>query len=154
MARQNTQLEAAGAEFLVLGHLLIEGIPAFKSYTNMRGYDLIAANADENLSSRIQVKSRWKSKAEGFIINNLECDFVVLALLNRGSKDGKIAPSPPEYFVIPVEVIAELPRTDGWGKITFSKFPELQSYRNRWNLIRARLELESGTAPADNPDAS
>jgi hypothetical protein len=31
MARLDTSLEAAGAEFLVLGHLLIEGIQAFKS---------------------------------------------------------------------------------------------------------------------------
>jgi hypothetical protein len=58
MARQNVQLEAAGAEFLVLGRLLIEGIPAFKSYTNTKGYDIIAANAYKNLSARIQVKSR------------------------------------------------------------------------------------------------
>ena len=75
MARQNTQLESAGAEFLVLGNLLIECIPAFKSYTNMKGYDLVAVNAEKNLSARIQVKSRWRSKAEGFIINNFESFF-------------------------------------------------------------------------------
>jgi hypothetical protein len=31
MARLDSSLESAGAEFLVLGHLLIEGIQAFKS---------------------------------------------------------------------------------------------------------------------------
>ena len=46
MARQNTQLESAGAEFLVLGNLLIEGIPALKSFTIMKGYDLFAVNAE------------------------------------------------------------------------------------------------------------
>jgi hypothetical protein len=127
MARQNTQLESAGAEFLVLGHLLIEGIPAFKSYTNMKGYDLVATNADKNLSVRIQVKSRWRTRAEGFIINNFECDFVVVALLNRGSKDKKAEIRPPEYFIIPVDRVCALPRTEGWGKVSRL----MQNYRTR-----------------------
>jgi len=70
MPRQNTQPESAGAEFLVLGQLPIEGIPAFKSYAKTKGYYLIAANADKNLSVRVQVKSRWRIGAEGFIIKN------------------------------------------------------------------------------------
>jgi len=139
-ARQDTQLESAGAEFLVLGNLLIEGIPAFKSYTNMKGYDLVAVNPEENKSARIQVKSRWKTKAEGFIIKNFDCDFVVVALLNRGSKDGKSDTRPPEYFVLPVEVAKGLPRTEGWGKVSFSKFPELNSYKDGWELIRKFLK--------------
>jgi hypothetical protein len=141
MARQNTQLESAGAEFLVLGTLLIEGIPAFKSYTNTKGYDLIAANADKNISVRIQVKSRWRNRAEGFIINNFDCDFVVLALLNRGSKKERVGVRPPEYFIIPVNIVLALPRTQGWGKVSFSKFPELQSFRGRWDLIRSALSM-------------
>ncbi len=140
MARQNTQLESAGAEFLVLGNLLVEGIPAFKSYTNMKGYDLIAVNPELNLSVRIQVKSRWRTKAEGFIIKNFECDFVVVALLNRGSKGGKSEAHSPEYFIFPVHVAEALPRTEGWGKVSFSKFPDLHSYRNRWDLIRQALK--------------
>jgi len=143
MARQDTQLQAAGAEFLVLGHLLIEGIPAFKSYTNMKGYDLVVVNPETNRSARIQVKSRWKSKAEGFIINNFDCDFVVIALLNRGSKDGKADTRPPEFFVLPVNVAMALPRTEGWGKVSFSKFPELHSYRDGWGQIRGFLDVSS-----------
>jgi hypothetical protein len=34
MARLDSSLEAPGAEFLVLSHLLVQGIQAFKSYTN------------------------------------------------------------------------------------------------------------------------
>ncbi len=143
MARQNTQLESAGAEFLVLGNLLIEGIPAFKSYTNMKGYDLVAVNAEKNISVRIQVKSRWRTKAEGFIIQNFECDFVVIALLNRGSKDGKTEASPPEYFILPVDIAQALPRTESWGKVRFSKFPELRSYHNRWELIQSALKMSA-----------
>ena len=78
MARQNTQLESAGAEFLVLGSLLIDGIPTFKSYTNMKGYDLVAVNAEKKLSVRIQVKSRWRTKAEGFIIQSFEFQIFIV----------------------------------------------------------------------------
>ena len=39
--RLNTKLEATGAEFLVLGQLLIRGMQAYKSYVNHPGYDLI-----------------------------------------------------------------------------------------------------------------
>lgn len=141
MAHQNTQLESAGAEFLVLSKLLIEGIPAFKTYTNMKGYDLIAANAEKNLSVRGQVKSRWRTNLGGFIIKNFDCDFVVVALLNRGSKDGKLESRPPEYFVIPVEAVRAVPRTDSWGKVSFSKFPDFQSYRERWDLICTALQM-------------
>jgi len=69
MARQNTQLESAGAEFLVLGNLLIEGIPAFKSYTNMKGYDLVAVNdrvKSTFTATKFQVKSTLAIKGGRF----------------------------------------------------------------------------------------
>jgi len=53
MARLNSSLENAGAEFLVLGHLLIEKMQAFKAYTNFPGYDIIATNAEKNVSCRV-----------------------------------------------------------------------------------------------------
>jgi hypothetical protein len=52
MARLDTSLELAGAEFWVLGHLLIEGIQAFKAYTNFPGYDIIATHPEKNRSCR------------------------------------------------------------------------------------------------------
>ncbi|MFN2366285.1 MAG: hypothetical protein ABR523_07480, partial [Desulfurivibrionaceae bacterium] len=82
--RRNTRLEAEGAEFLVLGRLLLEGIPTFKAYINYPGYDLSAVNADKNISAKIQVKSRYRTNWDGFIIKNLDSDFVVLVTLNRG----------------------------------------------------------------------
>lgn len=115
----------------------------------MKGYDLNATNPDRNLSVRVQVKSRWRTKAEGFIIKNFECDFVVIVLLNRGSKNGKADAKAPEYFVIPVAILAALPRTKGWGKISFSKFPELHYYRDRWDLIRNELKFGSVEAAVD-----
>lgn len=82
--RLDTKLEAEAAEFLVLGRLLLEKIATFKAYVNYPNYDLISANADMNTSARIQVKSRFRTDWDGFIIKNYDCDFVVLAILNRG----------------------------------------------------------------------
>jgi len=79
MPRQNTTLETEGAEFLVLGQLLIEGIPAYKTYTNLRGYDLVAIWPETNRVARIQVKSRWATTAPHFLIKNVdECDLCCL----------------------------------------------------------------------------
>ena len=139
MPRQNTQLESEGAEFLVLGQLLIQGIPAYKTYTNMPGYDVVATNPERNRSARIQIKSRWKTKAEGFIIKNFDCDFVVIVKLNRGSRDGKAGIFPPEYFVLPVDNAKALPRTEGWGKVSFSSIAELNSHQDNWDVIRVFL---------------
>jgi len=141
MPRQDTRIESEGAEFLVLSQLLIAGIPTFKSYTNTPGYDLVATNPGKNSAARLSVKSRWKTGAEGFIIKNFDCDFVVIAKLNRGSKDGRSKVLPPEFFVFPVEVARAIPRTAGWGKVSFSKIPELETYRDRWDLIRDFLDV-------------
>ena len=39
-------MESEGAEFLVLGHLLIEGVHCYKAYVNFPGYDLTAVKSD------------------------------------------------------------------------------------------------------------
>lgn len=136
MPRQNTRIESEGAEFLVLGQLLISGIPTYKSYTNMPGYDLIATNPANNSAARISVKSRWKTKAEGFIIKSFDCDFVVIVKLNRGSKDRPATDvRPPEFFVLPVDVVRAVPRTAGWGKVAFRNIPDLDGYRDAWHRI-------------------
>jgi len=140
MARQDTRLESQGAEFLVLGQLLIHKISAYKTYTNMPGYDVIAVNPEKNTSVKIQVKSRWPTKAEGFPIKNFECDFVVVVLLNRGSKDGKKNVFPPDYFVIPVAVVESACRTNtSWSKVFFKDIDNLEQYRENWNLVNEFL---------------
>jgi hypothetical protein len=105
MPRQDTQLESEGAEFLVLGQLLIEGIPAYKTYTNLRGYDLVATWPETNRSARIQVKSRWATNAKQFLIKEIDCDFVVLVRLNRGyrfaaAEKMTLPPQDPEFYVL------------------------------------------------------
>jgi len=137
--RQNTRLESEGAEFLVLGQLLITGIPAYKAYTRTPAYDVIATNPTMNTSARISVKSRWATDASGCIIKSLDCDFVALVKLNRGSKDGRLQVKSPEFFVLPTAVLRDVPRSPRWNKMSFRHIPNLESYRDRWSLIREFL---------------
>ena len=154
MARQNTRIESEGAEFLVLGQLLIAGIPSYKCYTNMPGYDIVATNPETNSSARISVKSRWRTGAEGFIIGNFDCDFVVIVRLNRGTKDGRGEVLAPDFFVVPVGILSRLPRTTAWNKISFRRIPELESYRDRWHAISDFLRnRKHGIVSADIHEA-
>lgn len=124
----------------MLGQLLTIGIPSYKAYTNMAGYDIVATNPESNRSARIQVKSRWRTGAEGFIIKRFDCDFVVVVLLNRGSKDGKAKVLPPEFYVLPVQAVqsAHSP-ADKWGKLSLSKIEGFRDQRENWESIREFL---------------
>lgn len=133
--RLDTRLESEGAEFLVLGQLLLHRISAYKTYTNMPGYDLIATNPEANTSARIQVKSRWRTGATGFPISNFDCEFVVAAFLNRGSKDGKREILSPKFYVIPVGVVERLPRDQRWSKVDLRQIERLDDYLDSWSLV-------------------
>lgn len=145
MQRLDTKLEAEAAEFLVLGYLLLEHITAFKAYINFPGYDLIATNADRNTSARIQVKSRYRTDWDGFIIKNYDCDFVVFVALNRGyaqsKKSGDNGIRPPDFYVLPVEYIQKVRDLNNtWGKITKKRLAGIEEYKNRWSLIHDFLK--------------
>jgi hypothetical protein len=142
-ARQDTKLEAQGAEFLVLGSLLVAGISCYKAYVNFPGYDLVAVDPDRSRTARIQVKSRWATDYDrGFPIKNFECDFVVHVALNRGYRFGKKASKQdsgvcdPAFYVFPVEVVkkAHIP-SDKWSKVRLAHIPDCEEYKNRWALI-------------------
>jgi hypothetical protein len=154
MVRQDTSLEAEGAEFLVCGHLMIEGIVAYKAYSGTAGYDVLAIDPASGRSVRIQVKSRWASDARHqFPIKNTDCDFVVYVRLNRGSKRKSAAPekSDPEYFVLPVASVLSVRRADDWGVAQVGRIAELENYRSAWNLIREHLSPDE---PDKTPDQS
>jgi hypothetical protein len=137
--RLDTKLECEGAEFLVLGNLLVHRIPAYKTYTNMPRYDLVATHPERNSSARIQVKSRWHTGATAFLMKRFDCDFVVVVCLNRGKKRGGVVRS-PEFFVLPVALVKEAPRSRKWNKIRFRDLESFHSYRDRWELIQHFLE--------------
>jgi len=146
-SRQDTKLESEGAEFLVLGTLLIEGVSCFKAYVNFRGHDLVAVSRSGEKTARIQVKSRWATNYDkSFPIKNFDCEFVVHVALNRGyrfgkqAKQGDIGIKAPEYFIFPVEAVrAARNKGDKWGKVTITNIPNYTNYRDAWHLIRAYL---------------
>jgi hypothetical protein len=149
MPRQDTKLESEGAEFLVLGQLLIEGIPAYKAYTNMRGYDLVATSSETNRYARIQVKSRWAIDAPHFLIKTPDCDFVVLVRLNRGSRKNvakRVPPQDPaqdpEYYVLTAEEAKNrvVDRDTRWPKIHWNA-KDLKPHQRQWRIIREFLEV-------------
>lgn len=148
MPKQNTKLESEGAEFLVLGHLLIEGISCFKAYVNFPGYDLVAVNPETGKVARIQVKSRWATDYDSsFPIKNYDCEFVVHAALNRGyrfrkkPKRAPDGPGTPVFYVFPVDVVREArnPRSK-WGKTNIRNIPMYEGYRSAWHLIGDYLQ--------------
>ena len=148
MAKQDTKLESQGAEFLVLGHMLIEGISYYKAYTNFKGYDLVAVNPETGKVARIQVKSRWATNYDkSFPIKNFECDFVVHVALNRGYSFGKIAKEtdtgvkPPAFFIFPTHLVREAQyKKSNWGKIRILNIPNYLEYTDNWNLIKHFLK--------------
>ena len=146
MPRLDTKLEAEGAEFLVLGQLLLQRISAYKTYTNMPGYDIVATNPETNRSARIQVKSRWRTGAPFFLIKTeknkskkdiLNCDFVVAVRLNRGKKGGGGHVGLPDYFILPKKIVLKLVRDPGttWSKMVFRDIENLDKYKDNWSLI-------------------
>lgn len=152
MSRLDTSLESSGAEFLVLGNLLVEGISAFKAYTNFPGYDLIATSPEHNSSVRIQVKSRWATDFDGgFPIRNFDTDFVIFVALNRGYRYRKkkqittddAGYRPPRFFVFPVEIIRNAQSSNSqWGKVFLRHIDNLEHYENNWKLVATALEAD------------
>jgi hypothetical protein len=156
MARKDTKLESEGAEFLVLGQLLIEKIPAYKAYVNFPGYDLIATSEDGSRVARIQVKSRWARDARHILVKSLDFDFLVLVRLNRGylkSADKTTEPrGDSEYYVLTRNEAEKLlvDRDTGWQKIPW-KAENLARYRRRWVAVRDFLKIDE---QPEKPEAS
>lgn len=135
MSRLDTRLESEAVEFLVLGQLLLNRIPSYKTYTRVPGYDLVATNPENNRSAKIQVKSRWLTGASGFLIKSFDSDFVVVVKLNRGrTKIGGIATA-PEYLVFPTKAVERVCQKDSWSKVFFKHIEGLEEYRDGWPLV-------------------
>jgi hypothetical protein len=144
--KQDTKLESEGAEFLVLGLLLIEGVSAYKAYINFPGYDLIATNPILNRIARIQVKSRWATDYDSsFPLKSLDTDFIVHVALNRGYRFGKKKRlkddgiEPPTFYIFPVDVLRQVRNETGWNKVQIKKVENLESYKDNWQLIKDYL---------------
>jgi hypothetical protein len=143
MPRLDTRLEAEAAEFLVLGQLLLNRIPSYKTYTRMPGYDIVATSPERNRSARIQVKSRWITGASGFLIKGFDSDFVVVVKLNRGRVGGGGVVTNPDYFVFPTNVVQRACRTNSWSKAEFKDIEQCDTYKDAWGLIAKFLSEQA-----------
>jgi len=146
MPRLNTQLQSSGAEFLVLANLLIQGIQAYKVYTNHPGYDVVAVNPEKNLSCRIQIKSRYATDFDGgFPVQNHDTDFLILVALNRGFRytsksDDSNGIRNPDIYIFPINVIRQSRKdTSGWKKVYLRNIPDYNQYKDNWLLIESFL---------------
>jgi hypothetical protein len=159
MERLNSRLEAEGAEYFVLGALLVEGIAAYKSYARMPGYDLVDIDPEKNRLARIQVKSRWATDHDGgFLVKNFECDFIVLVALNRGFRYGKArgdqssveGEKAPAFYVFPTNVVRRaLYSKSKWGKAVLRLIDNVERYKEDRTSIKDFL-ASSRNGSAEN----
>jgi hypothetical protein len=148
LTSKQTKLHSEGAEFLVLCQLLILGIHATKAYVNYPGWDIVAFNPELNKSLKIQVKSRFASDSIGFLIGNLDFDYLLLVRLNRGNRYSQVNPESkkPQFWIIPksdVEKAIQKPKTKsslgGW-RITHKHLPKSpEKYEDNWTQISKKL---------------
>jgi hypothetical protein len=151
LTKDQITLHSEGAEFLVLGNLLIRGIPATKAYTNHPGWDVMAFNLKSGKSAKIQVKSRFARDAGDFLVSNQDFDFLIMAKLNRDRRytpERKEDELPPEYYIIPIADLKKAlrnPKTKnsmgGWS-LNPSHLPKKSDfYKENWKQISKFLQL-------------
>jgi hypothetical protein len=138
----NSRLEWQGAEFLVLAHLLIEGIEAYKPYVNHPNYDLVALNPQKHRLARISVKSRWATNRAGYFqLRSIDCDFVVHVALNRGERHRRktisSAAEAIELYIFPVHICKDVLTRS--GKINIRNIEAYEQYESAWCQIREFL---------------
>ena len=143
-----------GAEFLVLGNLLVRGIYAYKNYVNTPDFDVVALNPDNNKKiARIEVKSRQHTNAKVYQMKSFKSDFVVFVQLNKykRSKNIKIftgSENNINYIIIPTKRVKSLKRRktpNTWGRyrVNIGYLPSYKKYENDlgWALIKKFLKI-------------
>ena len=155
--RLDTKLFSNGAEFLVLGKLLLTNIQTYKTYVNFEGYDLVCVNPKENLTAKIQVKSKNFKNDSGFYLNSPDKedpDFYIFAQTNSIKKikekyhlvsDDEKAPM---LYVMNLETVKKYKKIDKTGTNWISlsvDVPNLDNYLNNWNQIKDFLKMEIDT---------
>jgi hypothetical protein len=143
------RLTSEGAEFLALGQLLIRGIPTYKSYTNQRGFDLVAISPISNKFARIQIKSRQITEAKRFLISKTgieNCDFVILVKLKAGftyvGSTKKVVPfEEPEFYIIDKKSALKFCDNKPTFPSIIIKEKEFEPYRQGWNRIQRFLHV-------------
>ena len=141
----DTQLEYAGAQFLVLGELLVRGIETHKTYLHTTGYDLVASNGEDHRSCRVQVNCQTFTDADcGMPLENPHCDFIVVVRLNigRGNRT-KGSDTAREFFVIPTAVAyAAMAQHHATPRFLFDHIDNCKQYQDAWHLISEFLWID------------
>jgi len=152
---------SAGAEFLVMGHLMRRNILAYKAPPNNEGYDLICIHPNprhqpkngEVAQVRVQVKSRYATDCDrGFPVKEASLDafdFLIVAFLNigkfSGRNDGTTGEQEPEFFTLPQSFIKEHhDATSTWQKVRLRNLAaQIEQFKNGlgFDLIANRLGI-------------
>ena len=152
MKRLDTKLFSTGAEFLVMSRLLLANIQTYKTYINFEGYDLVCVNPLENLSAKIQVKSKNFLNDSSFYLNSDEknkSDFYVFAQTNSIKKvNGEnelLLDVEPKLFVMDYSTVTKFKKIGSNGKPYISmsnkNIPNLGDYVNDWKSIKEFIKL-------------
>ena len=144
-----------GAEFLVLGNLLVRGIYAYKNYVNTPDFDVLAFNPDNNKKiARIEVKSSQRKDAKIYQIRDFKSDFVVFVQLNkytRSKKKKRLTESENNinFIIIPTKIVKSLRKrktANTWGRfrINIGDLSSFKRYENDlgWYRIKKFLKIK------------
>lgn len=150
--KKDTKLVSTGAEFIVLGKLLLNEIQTYKTYVNFEGYDLVSVNPTINKSCKIQVKSKNFKNDSSFYLNSVEKnkpDFYVFCQTNTYKYVNKIAvlindsKLKPRFFVMDYDSVQRFKSTDKKGQDyikIISSVPDFESYEDNWKSIKDFLK--------------
>jgi hypothetical protein len=154
---------AAGAEYLVMGHLMRRNILTYKAPEGNEGYDLICIHPDprhqlqpgELAQVRVQVKSRYATDHNSqFAVKETAIDafdYLVVVFMNIGFYNRKQAPvtgqKAPELYTFPASFVRahHTRAASGWETVSLRGLDsEIEPYKNEagFELIARALGID------------